>query len=76
MYFISNNIHEKITQFWLAEKGVQLFCNTSAKCVTRETRVQIDKLQIDIITKIRAVNINNEQIFKEPPVYYKDFLDQ
>ena len=31
----SNNIHEKITQFWLAEKGVQLFCNTSAKCVTR-----------------------------------------
>ena len=30
-----NNIHEKITQFWLAEKGVQLFCNTSAKCVTR-----------------------------------------
>ena len=30
-----NNIHEKITQFWLAEKGVQLFCNTSAKLVTR-----------------------------------------
>ena len=26
-----NNIHEKITQFWLAEKGVQFFCNTSAK---------------------------------------------
>ena len=25
-----NNIHEKNTQFWLAEKGVQLFCNTSA----------------------------------------------
>ena len=33
--FYINNIHEKITQFWLAEKGVQLFCNTSAKCVTR-----------------------------------------
>ena len=32
---IFNNIHEKITQFWLAEKGVQLFRNTSAKCVTR-----------------------------------------
>ena len=32
---VINNIHEKITQFWLAEKGVQLFCNTSAKCVTR-----------------------------------------
>ena len=30
-----NNIHEKITQFWLAEKGVQLFCNTSAKLVTQ-----------------------------------------
>ena len=30
-----NNIHEKITQFWLAEKGVQLFCNTSAECVTQ-----------------------------------------
>ena len=31
-----NNIHEKITQFCiLAEKGVQLFCNKSAKCVTR-----------------------------------------
>ena len=28
-------MHEKITQFWLAEKGVQLFCNTSAKLVTR-----------------------------------------
>ena len=26
----TNNIHEKITQFWLAEKGVQFFCNTSA----------------------------------------------
>ena len=25
-----NNIHEKITQFWLAEKGVQFFCNTGA----------------------------------------------
>ena len=24
------NIHEKVTQFWLAEKGVQFFCNTSA----------------------------------------------
>ena len=24
------NIHEKITQFWLAEKGIQFFCNTSA----------------------------------------------
>ena len=32
---IHNNIHEKTTQFWLAEKEVQLFCNTSAKCVTR-----------------------------------------
>ena len=31
----TNNIHEKITQFWLAEKEVQFFCNTSAKCVTR-----------------------------------------
>ena len=30
-----NNIHEKITQFWLAEKGVQLFSNTSAKLVTQ-----------------------------------------
>ena len=29
-YFIPNNMHEKNTQFWLAEKGVQLFCNTSA----------------------------------------------
>ena len=29
-FFISNNIHEKIIQFWLAEKGVQFFCNTSA----------------------------------------------
>ena len=28
-YFPTNNIHEKITQFWLAEKGVQFFCNTS-----------------------------------------------
>ena len=27
-----NNIHENITQFWLAEKGVQFFCNTSANC--------------------------------------------
>ena len=25
-----NNLHEKITQFWLAEKGVQFFCNTIA----------------------------------------------
>ena len=25
-----NNMHEKITQFWLVEKGVQFFCNTSA----------------------------------------------
>ena len=24
------NIHEKITQFWLSEKGVQFSCNTSA----------------------------------------------
>ena len=30
-----NNIHEKITQFWLAEKRVQLFSNTSAKLVTQ-----------------------------------------
>ena len=30
-----NNIHEKTTQFWLAEKGVQLFSNTSAKLVTQ-----------------------------------------
>ena len=28
-------MHEKITQFWLAEKGVQLFCNTSAKLLTQ-----------------------------------------
>ena len=37
MYIIMgfNNIHEKITQFWLAEKGVQLFSNTSAKLVTQ-----------------------------------------
>ena len=34
-YLEYNNIHEKITQFWLAEKGVQLLCNTSAKCVTQ-----------------------------------------
>ena len=34
-YFHVNNIHEKITQFWFAEKEVQLFCNTSAKLVTR-----------------------------------------
>ena len=33
--FILTNIPEKITQFWLAEKGVRLFRNTSAKCVTR-----------------------------------------
>ena len=31
----ANNIQEKIAQFWLAEKGVQLFCNASAKLVTR-----------------------------------------
>ena len=30
-----NNIHEKITQFWLTEKGVQLFSNTSVKLVTQ-----------------------------------------
>ena len=34
-FFKTNNIHEKITQFWLTEKGVQFFCNTSAKLVTR-----------------------------------------
>ena len=28
-----NNINEKTTRFRLAEKGVQLFCNTSAKSV-------------------------------------------
>ena len=34
LFYSLNNIHEKITQFSLAEKGVQLFCNTSAnyKC--------------------------------------------
>ena len=26
----ANNIHEKIAQFWLAEKGVQFSCNASA----------------------------------------------
>ena len=35
LYFCTNNIHEKITQFWLAEKGVQFLCNTSAKLVSR-----------------------------------------
>ena len=30
-----NNTQEKITQFWLAEKGVQFFSNTSANCVTQ-----------------------------------------
>ena len=29
--FPINNLHEKITHFWLAEKGVQFVCNTSAK---------------------------------------------
>ena len=29
-FTIDNIIHEKITQFWLAEKGVQFFCYTSA----------------------------------------------
>ena len=31
-----NNIHEKITQFWLADKGVQFSCYTSVNFVTRE----------------------------------------
>ena len=26
-----NNIHEKITQFWFAEKGVQFFCAHECK---------------------------------------------
>ena len=30
-----NNIHEKITQFRLAEKRVQFLCNASARLVTR-----------------------------------------
>ena len=29
-YSKTDNIHEKITQFWLAEKGIEFFCNTSA----------------------------------------------
>ena len=33
-------MYEKITQFWLAEKGVQLFCTTSAKPVTRVQNLQ------------------------------------
>ena len=32
---MTTNIHKKNTQFSLAEKGVQLFCNMSAKLVTR-----------------------------------------
>ena len=32
---MTTNIHEEITQFSLAEKGVQLFCNMSAKLVTQ-----------------------------------------
>ena len=34
VFYVPNNIHGKITQFWLAEKGVQFFCNTSANYVT------------------------------------------
>ena len=34
-FFKTSNTHEKITQFWTTEKGVQFFCNTSAKLVTR-----------------------------------------
>ena len=37
---VDNNIHKKLTQFQLAEKGVQFLCNTNAKLVTR---VQITK---------------------------------
>ena len=33
-------MYEKITQFWLAEKGVQLFCTTSAKPITRVQNLQ------------------------------------
>ena len=29
-YYSANNVHEKITQFWLAEKGEQFSCNTCA----------------------------------------------
>ena len=35
-----NNIHEKITQFWLAERGVQLFCKTSAN-LKHECKLQM-----------------------------------
>ena len=38
--FSINNIHEKITQFWLAERGVQLFCNTSAN-LKHECKLQM-----------------------------------
>ena len=30
LYYSANNIHKKITQFWLAEKGEQFSCNKSA----------------------------------------------
>ena len=38
--FAFNNIHEKITQFWLAEKGVQFFCNTGANLL-HECKIQM-----------------------------------
>ena len=39
---VDNNIHKKLTQFQLAEKGVQFLCNTSAnyKMVSDWTKTQ------------------------------------
>ena len=34
VFYVPNKMYGKITQFWLADKGVQFFCNTSANCVT------------------------------------------
>ena len=38
-YYITNNIHEKITPFWLAEKGVQKCVTRVQKSVTPEQKV-------------------------------------
>ena len=66
-----NNIHENITQFWLAEKGVQFFCNTSKKLVIR---VQIANMVSDWLktqkkpprtNQIRAVFTTNKLLITE-----------
>ena len=65
------NIHENITQFWLAEKGVQFFCNTSKKLVIR---VQIANMVSDWLktqkkpprtNQIRAVFTTNKLLITD-----------